>query len=57
MLPNASFTEKAGRDLEAIEFGDAGYIVEGVNRTVGVVRRWGKRVSFTIRWISSRRLT
>ena len=48
-LPNASVTEKVGRDLEAIEFGDAGHIGEGVNHAVGMVRRWvkGKRVSFS----------
>ena len=58
-FPNAGFTEKVGRDLEPIEFGDAGHIGEGVNRTVGMVRRWvkGKRVSFSRRWISNRRLT
>ena len=43
-LPNASLAEKLRRDLETIEFGDAGHVSERVDRTMGMVCSWGNKV-------------
>ena len=42
-LPDASLAKKLGGDLEALEFEDAGYIGERIDRAMGVVGGWSQR--------------
>ena len=42
-LPDASLAKKLGRDLEALEFEDGGYIGKRIDRAMGVVGGWSQR--------------